>query len=114
MPDAKTPQRAKTSKYKPGSVKIGAWNVKIRDVPRGRHSNLYGAFCEHNRTIYINRKTDAFTQASSLVHETLHCIAAQYGFEIEEEKVRILENALVSFIVDNPTVIATLIKERSR
>jgi hypothetical protein len=93
------------------SIRVGPYDVLIKQIPDSEAANLYGDFSEADMTIRI-KPTISSSQlvAETAIHEILHCLWAvmhlpNSGRDIEERAVGGLGTGLAQVIRDNPKLI---------
>ena len=50
-------------------------------------------------------------ERSTVLHEALHCVSHAMGLHFSESKIERLETGLLALLVDNPQLVAYLIKK---
>lgn len=60
--------------------------------------------------ITLNKNLGPKGAAMTLVHELIHAIADQYGFNESEEEVKLLETAVCRFLMENQEVVKEILE----
>ena len=90
------------------SVLIGCHNIPILWA----ETKDYGEYSTDlpGPKITINRSLGPKASAMTLVHELIHAIADQYGFNETEEQTKLLETAVCRFLMENPGVLQEILE----
>ena len=97
--------RVKRSGYHGLQVRIGPHVVTISEKPL---ENDYGLFEERPYRVSVAPGLQPIERASTVVHELLHAVEAIYGVVLGESKVRALETAIVTAVLQNPDLLRLL------
>lgn len=84
--------------------KITTLKIGPIQVPVYEDSELedFGSFeCDPEPTIRVSKRTGV-SRDMTILHEVLHAISDQYGLDLNESKVRVLEQTLTQLVADNP------------
>ena len=91
---------------------IGNWSVKypdiILDIKTGKDNEEFGYCIPKNMAILIRRGMSANMAKQTLIHEIIHTIESQAGFDIKESTVDSLGTHLYYIIKNNPKLMEYL------
>jgi len=80
-------------------------------MPADDESGDMGRWDWLDAEILLNQSLKGAARALTLLHEVLHAISDMYGLDLEESQVRVLEQALGSFVKDNPKEAMRIVNE---
>jgi hypothetical protein len=79
-------------------VKDQLWDLKFcRKIPE----DSLGITDPSTKTVYVKQKQDRRELFFTFIHEMLHTIEDEYGFDLPHKDVYLLEEAIGRFILDN-------------
>ena len=86
------------------------YNIEyINNLVDEHNGRLHGYIEPYNLKIQINKKYPIIKQNQSILHEAIHGINSEYGFDFKEEIVDRLSNAVFAFLIDNKKYIGEII-----
>jgi hypothetical protein len=88
----------------PRQIQVGdsLWSVKFkRDLGQTETRITWGLCCPAEQTIYIRLGQTQKERLKTFLHELLHAIEEEYGFEVPHQLIHRLEDPLARFLMDN-------------
>lgn len=90
-------------------IRIGALDYEVEmkeEIPNGEEGFLFGQIDHINCVISIRSTVDEQVQAITFLHEVIHSILMQAGFDKHKESyIEAISCGLVGFARDNPNIL---------
>lgn len=87
------------------SIRIGAFDVPITARPEDEDCGEYKSSGGEGPRIYLGQSAGplhGYNSDVTVFHEAIHCISDLYELNLNEYKVRVLEQTLICLLRDNP------------
>lgn len=91
------------------------YEVSYHEELKGdKNEELRGRIIYGEDKIMISTKHPIQRQLQALLHENLHAIADEYGFDYDEDEVNAWGNAIFALIIDNPKFFELILENNKK